>query len=58
MGDTWAIVLAGGDGTRLQSLTDDGAGNAVPKQFCSLNGSESLTAQALGEHGPWSTQSG
>lgn len=28
----------GGDGTRLQSLTQDRAGNPVPKQFCSFNG--------------------
>ena len=43
----WAIVLAGGEGTRLRSLTDDGAGNAVPKQFCSVSGGESLLAQTL-----------
>jgi len=46
-GDSWAIVLAGGDGTRLRSLTDDGAGNAVPKQFCSFVGGASLLAQAF-----------
>jgi mannose-1-phosphate guanylyltransferase len=43
----WAIVLAAGAGTRLRSLTDDGAGNAVPKQFCSVSGGESLLAQTL-----------
>jgi mannose-1-phosphate guanylyltransferase len=31
----------------LRSLTDDGAGNAVPKQFCSISGGESLLAQTL-----------
>ena len=45
-GETWAVVLAAGDGTRLQSLTTDHTGNSVPKQFCYLNGS-SLLCQAL-----------
>ncbi|MET0985542.1 MAG: sugar phosphate nucleotidyltransferase [Steroidobacteraceae bacterium] len=40
-------MLAGGEGTRLHSLTRDDAGNAVPKQFCSLSGRESLLAQTL-----------
>lgn len=46
-GPIWAIVLAGGDGTRLRSLTKDGAGNAVPKQFCSFSGGTSLLKQTL-----------
>jgi len=45
--NTWAIVLAAGDGTRLASLTTDDRGNAVPKQFCSLNGGPSLLHAAL-----------
>ena len=44
---TWAVVLAAGDGTRLASLTRDAHGNAVPKQFCSLNGGEPLIAEAI-----------
>lgn len=32
----WAVVLAGGDGTRLASLSQDDDGHHVPKQFCSL----------------------
>src|SRR5271167_2742896 len=36
--DTWAIVLAGGDGVRLRSLTIDSRGRPVPKQYCSLFG--------------------
>lgn len=44
---TWAIVLAAGDGTRLASLTTDEHGNAVPKQFCSLDGGSSLLADAM-----------
>jgi len=43
----WAIVLAAGDGTRLSSLTTDASGEAVPKQYCSLNGGPSLLQVAL-----------
>jgi mannose-1-phosphate guanylyltransferase len=46
-GSTWAIVLAAGDGTRLRSLTTDATGNAVPKQFCSLRGEQSLLEATL-----------
>jgi mannose-1-phosphate guanylyltransferase len=41
----WAVMLAGGDGTRLQSLTLKIAGDSRPKQFCSIVGGESLLAQ-------------
>jgi mannose-1-phosphate guanylyltransferase len=41
----WAVVLAGGDGTRLQDLTLKIAGDSRPKQFCSVIGGESLLAQ-------------
>ena len=44
---SWAVVLAAGDGTRLASLTTDSRGNAVPKQFCSLHGESSLLQDAL-----------
>jgi mannose-1-phosphate guanylyltransferase len=44
---TWAVVLAAGEGTRLASLTRDAAGNAVPKQFCSLDGGCSLVQEAI-----------
>jgi len=46
-GHTWAIVLAAGSGTRLSCLTQDSAGAAVPKQFCSLDGESTLIEQAL-----------
>jgi mannose-1-phosphate guanylyltransferase len=46
-GHTWAVVLAAGDGTRLATLTTDSAGNAVPKQFCSLHGGKSLLQEAV-----------
>ncbi len=38
----WALVLAGGDGTRLQSLTTLIAGAPIPKQYCRLLGERSL----------------
>src|SRR6185312_7163163 len=44
---TWAVVLAAGDGKRLSALTADSEGTPVPKQFCSLNGGESLLQEAL-----------
>jgi len=52
----WAIVLAGGNGTRLQSLTTDQHGVSIPKQFCSLLGGPSLLRLALSRAGrvtPW-----
>jgi len=45
-GNTWALILAAGEGSRLRSLTTrDGV--AIPKQFCSLNGGSSLLQEAL-----------
>jgi mannose-1-phosphate guanylyltransferase len=44
---TWAIVLAGGDGSRLRELTTTPSGVAVPKQFCSLRGGACLLEEAL-----------
>jgi mannose-1-phosphate guanylyltransferase len=38
----WAVILAGGDGTRLKSLTRKIAGDERPKQFCSVLGSATL----------------
>jgi mannose-1-phosphate guanylyltransferase len=46
-GNIWAIVLAAGDGRRLHGLTTNEFGVAVPKQFCSLRGGESLLRNAL-----------
>jgi len=39
-----AVVLAGGDGTRLRSLTWQLAGDDRPKQFCHLLSAETLLA--------------
>jgi mannose-1-phosphate guanylyltransferase len=47
VGSNWAVVLAAGEGTRLATLTRDAAGNAVPKQFCSLNGGRALVQEAV-----------
>jgi mannose-1-phosphate guanylyltransferase len=44
---TWAIVLAGGQGTRLGPLTMTANGISVPKQFCSLRGGACLLQEAL-----------
>ena len=39
------IILAGGDGTRLRSLTRRIAGDERPKQFCHLLGDKTLLEQ-------------
>ena len=44
---TWAIVLAGGQGSRLATLTTAANGISVPKQFCSLRGGACLLQDAL-----------
>lgn len=36
----WAIILAGGDETRLSSVTRTIAEDERPKQFCSILGDE------------------
>jgi mannose-1-phosphate guanylyltransferase len=46
-GNTWAIVLAAGEGRRLQSLTMTESGVAIPKQYCSLYGGQSLLRETL-----------
>lgn len=43
----WAIVLAGGSGTRLASMTRGADGRYVPKQYCSLRGGRSLLGDAV-----------
>src|SRR5215470_13462504 len=46
-GDLWALVLAGGDGTRLQALTRLIAGTPIPKQYCRILGRRSLLETTL-----------
>jgi len=40
----WGVILAGGDGKRLQPLTRLACGDNRPKQFCPLLGGETLLA--------------
>lgn len=47
VGHNWALVLAAGEGRRLQVLTTTVSGIKVPKQFCSLHGGPSLLHDAL-----------
>jgi mannose-1-phosphate guanylyltransferase len=42
-----AIILAGGEGSRLRSLTRKIAGQDIPKQFCPIFGTETLVEQTL-----------
>lgn len=48
----WAVVLAGGDGTRLQAFTRLIAGEDRPKQFCRLYGGRTLLAQTRSRLAP------
>ena len=43
--DRWAVILAGGDGTRLSSLTRSISGDERPKQFCPIIGGRTLLDQ-------------
>jgi mannose-1-phosphate guanylyltransferase len=38
----WALILAGGDGTRLRSLTSQISGDPLPKQFCPMIDGDTL----------------
>ena len=48
----WALVLAGGDGTRLQALTRLIAGAPIPKQYCRIVGDRSLLETTLARIAP------
>ena len=43
----WTLILAGGDGSRLSSLTTTSTGQCVPKQYCSLQGGASLLHETI-----------
>ena len=45
MRDRWAVILAGGDGTRLQSMTRAMTGDNRPKQFVPVIGGTTLLDQ-------------
>jgi len=40
----WAVILAGGDGTRLRELSYEVSGDRRPKQFCEFFGGKTLLA--------------
>src|SRR5262245_66354564 len=42
-----AIVLAGGEGTRLQSFTEGVTGRPIPKQYCPISGTETMLQWTL-----------
>jgi mannose-1-phosphate guanylyltransferase len=44
---TWALVLAGGEGTRLRQLTTTHGGTPIPKQYCSLIGGHTMLEEAI-----------
>jgi mannose-1-phosphate guanylyltransferase len=46
-GEHWALVLAGGDGRRLQALTQAISGAPIPKQYCRILGDRSLLESTL-----------
>ncbi len=45
--EDWAIVLAGGEGTRVRDLTKAPNGDSIPKQYCTFGGDKSLLRLAL-----------
>jgi len=47
-----SLVLAGGDGTRFQELTQEITGEPSPKQYCRLIGEESLLEATLARVAP------
>jgi mannose-1-phosphate guanylyltransferase len=47
MQNRWAVVLAGGDGSRLRPLTQMLAGDERPKQFCRILGRTTLLGETV-----------
>ncbi|HEX5032589.1 MAG TPA: sugar phosphate nucleotidyltransferase [Candidatus Eisenbacteria bacterium] len=47
VGKPWVIVLAGGSGVRLHPVTTPPSGRSVPKQFCRLDGRNSMLGVTL-----------
>jgi mannose-1-phosphate guanylyltransferase len=48
----WALVLAGGDGTRLREFTRALTGHPIPKQYCRIVGDRSLLERTLDRIAP------
>ena len=51
MADTWAVILAGGEGSRLGKITTNREGQVIPKQYCSLERSSCLLQDAVARAG-------
>ncbi len=47
-----ALILAGGDGTRLRDLTRRISGTPIPKQYCRIDGERSLLESTLDRVAP------
>ena len=47
VGKAWVIVLAGGSGERLRTVTTSPTGRSIPKQFCRLNGRDSMLSTTI-----------
>jgi len=43
----WGVILAGGSGSRLNTLTTDADGTVIPKQYCSFLGGPSLLRKTI-----------
>jgi mannose-1-phosphate guanylyltransferase len=46
-GKPWVVVLAGGSGERLRSVTTSASGQSIPKQFCRFGGRSSMLGITL-----------
>jgi len=46
-GKLWGIILAGGDGKRLQSFVRERFGCDVPKQYCTFTGTRSMLRHTI-----------
>lgn len=46
--DTWVVVLAAGEGSRIQGLSFDVYGEKAPKQYCHFGTSKTLLERAIG----------
>jgi mannose-1-phosphate guanylyltransferase len=45
--ESWGLILAGGDGSRLREVTTTGDGQIIPKQYCSIGGATCLLEDAI-----------
>ena len=45
--ELWVVILAGGEGRRLASMTTDSLGRHVPKQFCRFGADASVLSHTL-----------